>query len=1357
MNPMSFLNRSVLVAAVVLAGAAVAQPANDACGNAEVITPSSVPGQVVTSNTAVTFGAALALEAPFTCLTTPTNSNSSVWYTITPAISGTYRIETCPSTAPGTTVADTVIAVYQGDCGAPTTITNGCADQGGCASQSRVTVQLTAGTQYWVQAGKYGATPPGDAGVSGIQVSVTYQQTAPFDTCGPTSPELPLNRTVVVNTNAIDAGFSLAANDAQLDGGAACFTGLQQNNTAATGRDVAYRFRAPATGSYNFRAGLPSSSVNTVLYLTNTCVAGSPGQYTANQCVAATNRNGDTSTSAEQISCVPMTANQEVFVWVDEASSSTAGAAIPVEVAACFAETEPNNSPATASALSCATTGGIGVAGDIDYFAIGAPPAGSRVYALVEAIAAYSSSFDFDLRVTTATRTIEYDDWNAAAAFGESSGVIAGAPIGGEPAYLQVSYYNQGGPGEPYVLYSHVTTGAPTPEIEPNETVATATGGSMYFSGAIQDGGNDVDFFQFTANEGDVIFAALDSVPDKADAGTTATFNFALRLVDSAGNTLVNIDDTSSQTVTLSPTDAGLLGVTPTLPAEALVYRARSTGTYALRVGKSSGTTNTAYHLAVSVGCSSVAPTISGFTPTSGTPAGGLAVTITGTNFDVRSVVRIGSNIAAVDSVSPTELVVRTPSSATGGAVNVTVTNGIGLTATAGGQFTYEDPAGVPPTLTSVSPLTGPTAGGTLVTLTGSVFRADAGVFFDVGGVTHPATTVTRNSTTQLVATTPAHTQGAAVVTIINSDGLSAQLDAGFTYLGPPTIAAVTPNTGFTSGGQAITVTGSNFRTGTTVRVGANLATAVTIAADGLSLTAVTPSSTVNGAVNVVVTNADTQTVTLTGGYTYNYAPPTLASVSPTNGFVTGNTLITLTGANFLAAPTVTIGGNAATAVTRGSATSITARTPAGTAGPQPIVVTNSDGQATTATVNFTYVAAPTLASITPSNGSAKGGTRITISGSSFIAGARVAIGGVPAFAVAVSNPTTLTATTNAGTAGTYDVVVTNPDTQSGSLTAAFTVDGAPALTALSPISGSSSGGTVITLTGSGFRQGAAVLFGSTPATDVTVTSDTELTATTAMHALGVVSVTVRNQDGQTGELPRSFRFVDPPTLTAIAPTSGDVAGGTSVRLTGSGFSEAATVTFGGVESSLVTLVSATELDAVAPAHAAGAVDVVVTVEGAAASLSNAFTYTRGAPSVAAAAPRAGPVEGGTLVTITGSGFVDGATVTFGGTAATGVVVAAADLIRAVAPAHAAGVVDIVVTNNDAQAGTLSGGFTYTAASGGPDNSITDGGSGAVGTDPSGTPTPGGVSCGCTSFDGSMFGFAGLGLVALLSRRRRRS
>ena len=94
------------------------------------------------------------------------------------------------------------------------------------------------------------------------------------------------------------------------------------------------------------------------------------------------------------------------------------------------------------------------------------------------------------------------------------------------------------------------------------------------------------------------------------------------------------------------------------------------------------------------------------------------------------------------------------------------------------------------------------------------------------------------------------------------------------------------------------------------------------------------------------------------------------------------------------------------------------------------------------------------------------------------------------------------------------------------------------------------------------------------------------------------------------------------------------------------------------------------------------------------------------APKVSAISPNNGTASGGTSVTITGTGFQSGASVTLGGTAATGVTVVSSTSITAKTPAHAAGAADVVVKNTDNQAGALSGGYTYTSTTGG-------GGSGA--------------------------------------------
>ncbi len=96
-------------------------------------------------------------------------------------------------------------------------------------------------------------------------------------------------------------------------------------------------------------------------------------------------------------------------------------------------------------------------------------------------------------------------------------------------------------------------------------------------------------------------------------------------------------------------------------------------------------------------------------------------------------------------------------------------------------------------------------------------------------------------------------------------------------------------------------------------------------------------------------------------------------------------------------------------------------------------------------------------------------------------------------------------------------------------------------------------------------------------------------------------------------------------------------------------------------------------------------------------SLANFTAPTPGAPHVTSISPVSGPTTGGTTVTIRGSGFVAGATVSVGGVAATGVVVADATSLTAVTGAHpTTGPADVTVTIPGPLSGTLVQGFFYT-------------------------------------------------------------
>ena len=87
--------------------------------------------------------------------------------------------------------------------------------------------------------------------------------------------------------------------------------------------------------------------------------------------------------------------------------------------------------------------------------------------------------------------------------------------------------------------------------------------------------------------------------------------------------------------------------------------------------------------------------------------------------------------------------------------------------------------------------------------------------------------------------------------------------------------------------------------------------------------------------------------------------------------------------------------------------------------------------------------------------------------------------------------------------------------------------------------------------------------------------------------------------------------------------------------------------------------------------------------------------------------PNSGLVFGGTSLIINGNGFTSGASVIIGGVAATSVSVESATSIRALTPGHAAGVVDVIVTNGDGSNATLLGGYTYLGANQSPQVTIT--------------------------------------------------
>ena len=457
---------------------------------------------------------------------------------------------------------------------------------------------MSAGQKYFVLVGGPGTTVPQPGGV---QVQVTFVPPPPNDSCA--SP-IPLTLGVpVFGTTAA------ALNDYQLSATApTCFTlpsppaPLGQTASTAPGRDVVYSFTPAATGLYSVRAYGYNTSQNLVLYVANTCPTPVPGQaVTINNppCLGASNRV--TSTWQEEVMCVPMSAGQTYYAFVDDNTSGNAGSVFYIKAVPCLREAEQNDTPATANPFLCGIEGSIGTAGDKDFFQLTGATSGSRVFALADGSA--SAGTDYDMRITNKTDTLQYDDYSADSTFGSIAPTIDGVTLTNSPPYyIEMTYYSATSTYEPYRLYAVVEPPyiAAIPETEPNDTLVTANANTLnYFKGTMS-ATTDQDWYTFTANAGDAIFVGLDTDPNYDGTAN----DLLLTLYDATGSVLVTVNGSTGTAPTLNrpPTAGNLMGTTPVSYGEALEWNAAYTGTYYAKVAPYSGS-GQEYALAISKNC----------------------------------------------------------------------------------------------------------------------------------------------------------------------------------------------------------------------------------------------------------------------------------------------------------------------------------------------------------------------------------------------------------------------------------------------------------------------------------------------------------------------------------------------------------------------------------------------------------------------------------------------------------------------------------------------------------------------------------------------------------------------------------
>ncbi|RZT79400.1 LPXTG-motif cell wall-anchored protein [Micromonospora violae] len=597
------------------------------------------------------------------------------------------------------------------------------------------------------------------------------------------------------------------------------------------------------------------------------------------------------------------------------------------------------------------------------------------------------------------------------------------------------------------------------------------------------------------------------------------------------------------------------------------------------------------------------APAAATITPDEGPQSGGQTVTITGTGFiPGGTTVTFDGAPATNVTVNPggTSLTAVTPPGAVGPAsVLVSTVNGTSPPL----AYTYlADGSGA--LVTGLAPTSGPTVGGTTVTITGTGFTGVAGV--DFNGLPGTGFTVNPAGTTITVVTPPNPAGPAAVELIFPAGEVTAPT---FTYIAP-TITSIVPDTGPNTGGTTVTITGTGFTGATGVTFGDTPGTNLVVDPSGTSLTVVTPPGPVGPVdVTVLVPGAN---ATAPNGFTYVAAPPSAASITPNAGPQSGGQTVTITGAGFIPGDTtVTFDGVPATNVTvNAGGTSLTAVTPPGAVGPAVVVV--STGGGTAAPLDYTYLAdgsAATVTGLNPTTGPTSGGTTVTITGTGFTGATGVSFDGVPGTGFTV-NPggTTITVVTPPNTAGPADVRVVFP---AGTATAPPFTYVAPTIASIVPNTGPTTGGTTVTITGTGLTGATGVNFGNTPGTNLVVSPDgTSLTVVTPPGLPGSVDVTVL-LPGEDVTEPDGFTYeVAPPRIDTVTPGQGPTGGGTTVTVGGSGFVPGGTtVTICGrtIPASQVSVAAdGRSLTFRTPPCAAGTTTVTVSTDG---GTSNGLTF----------------------------------------------------------------------------------------------------------------------------------------------------
>jgi PKD repeat protein len=585
----------------------------------------------------------------------------------------------------------------------------------------------------------------------------------------------------------------------------------------------------------------------------------------------------------------------------------------------------------------------------------------------------------------------------------------------------------------------------------------------------------------------------------------------------------------------------------------------------------------------VSFNITNPAPTLVSVQPAAGLNNGPVVITnLSGTNFlpgASVSLSRTGSPDIEADPVTvETSRKISCTVDITGaepGLWNITVMNPDGQVATLVKAFTIANP---PPSLTGITPGSGVIGTTFPVTVEGANFLSGCTATLMKMGETDISLPVTNSTPFEIASSVnlAGAEPGLWDLVVENPDGQNATLYNAFMAKYPaPVVNSMTPDTADNSGMTGLIVLkGTGFFDGANVRLVKS--GEADIPAKGIPV--VENQTTIfcffdlagvrAGSWDVVVENTDGQNGTLPAGFFIKYpAPPQITAITPSTGITPGTTTITdLSGTGFQNGAAVVMKMTGQANITGSNVTVISPikitcdlNLTGKATGSWDVLVINNDGQKGVLASGFQVNnPSPVVSSITPISGINNGSVAISnLAGSNFLNGATVKMAklGEPdiiATGTAVVNPGKITCTFNlAGAkAGLWNIVVRNPDGQSGILANSFTVEyPAPTVVSITPSKGANDGPvTIPAINGTGFLTGATVQLtrtGQSPisATNVSIAGSGSLNCTFDLTGKmsGKWNVVVANPDGKSGVLSQGFEITPPPPVPNFKaePTQG--------------------------------------------------------------------------------------------------------------------------------------------------------------------------------------------------------------------------